>query len=171
MRLPLAAALMLLATGTAMAADVYDAVFVTNTAVCDQAGADDMAQVLFDLEATALVPMQGIWSRGEMVCTLRNIDTDLSPIADGPDEVEIYATARCHAYDIDFIDPVVISAYSQGINAENGDDGIDHPPGEKVQLYSMRADLRAEGAPDYDNYAGIYTRCEALTAEDFAWPE
>lgn len=171
MRMALATAMALLATASVAAEDIYDAVFVSDPAVCERAGEADFAQVLFELQATVLIPRHGIWSGGELVCTTRNFDTGLSPLADGPDDIELYATARCHAYDLDFIDQIVVSGFAQQVNAENGDDGIDHPPGEKVQLYSMRADLRAPDVPDYDKYAGIYTRCDGLTLEDVAWPE
>ena len=171
MRTALATAILLLAAGSVAADDIYDAVFVSDPAACERAGEADFGQVLFDLQATVLIPRHGIWSGGELVCTMRNIETDLSPIADTPADIELYATARCHGYDLDFIDQVVVSGFAQGINAANGDDGIDHPAGEKVQLYSMRADLRAPDVPDYDKYAGIYSRCDGLTLEDVAWPE
>ena len=171
MRANLATTMLLLATASVAAEDIYDAVFVSNKAACDRAAEAEFGQVLFDLQATVLIPRHGIWSGGELVCTMRNLDTDVSPIADTPADLELYGTARCHGYDLDFIDQVVVSGFAQGINAENGDDGVDHPPGEKVQLYSMRADLRAPDVPDYDKYAGIYTRCDGLTLEDVAWPE
>jgi opacity protein-like surface antigen len=160
-----AAALMLVSMGSAMAADVYDAVYVSDAAVCERAGEADMGQVLFDLHAAAVAPRVGFWVGGEMNCTLYDPAEHPSPIADTPADVEIYATARCYAAEVDFRDSVIVTSVSQGINLDNGDTG-ETPPA-KIEVMSMRADLGGETVRAQDGYAGIYTLCEALKAENF----
>lgn len=167
MKFNLAAAIMLVSIGSATAADLYDAVYVSDPAVCAKAGDPDLRKVLFDLQATAVVPRIGFWVGGEMDCTLVDATEHPSPIADKPTDVEIYATARCYGADLDFRDSVVVTAVSQGINGSNGDTG--QVPEDKVEVMSMRADLGGETVRELDGYAGIYTRCAALKAEDFAW--
>ncbi|MEO8685231.1 MAG: hypothetical protein ABI414_10375 [Devosia sp.] len=167
MKLSLAAAIMLVSVGSATAADLYDAVYVSDAAVCAKAGDPDMGKVLFDLQATAVAPRIGFWVGGEMTCTLVDQTEHPSPIADTPADVEIYASARCNAAEVDFRDSVIITAVSQGINLENGDTG--ETPPDKVEVMSMRADIGGETIREQDGYAGIFTRCEALKAEDFAW--
>ena len=167
MKLGLAAAIMLVSVGSATAADLYDAVYVSDAAVCAKAGDPDMGKVLFDLQATAVVPRVGFWVRGEMTCTLMDPTEHPSPIAETPADVEIYATARCNAAEVDFRDSVIVTAVSQGINLDNGDTG-ETPPA-KVEVMSMRADIGGEAIREQDGYAGIYTVCDALKAEDFAW--
>lgn len=167
MKLNLAAAIMLLSVGSATAADLYDAVYVSDPAVCAKAGDPDMGKVLFDLHATAVAPRVGFWVGGEMTCTMVDASEHPSPIADKPTDVEIYATARCYAADLDFRDSVIVTAVSQGINGSNGDTGL--VPEDKVEVMSMRADVGGETMREQDGYAGIYTRCADLKAEDFAW--
>jgi hypothetical protein len=165
----LAATLMLLATGTSMAADAYDAVYVSDPAVCDRADEPDMNTVLYELKATAVAPRVGVWIEGEMNCAFYDLTMHPSPIAESPADVDIFATARCTAYDVDFLDLVVVSANSMGINMANGDTG--EVTEDKVQLISLRADTAKLAPDDWDYYAGIYTKCDALTVEDLAWPE
>lgn len=165
MRLSFAAAAMLLSVGSAMAADALDAVYVSDPAVCDRAGEDDMGQVLFDLGATAVAPRIGFWVGGEMACQLMDATEHPSPIAETAADVEIYATARCYAAYLDFRDSVIVTAVSQGINASNGD--TEEVPEPKIEVMSMRADIGGETIREQDGYAGIHTLCEALAAEDF----
>lgn len=169
MKVSLAAALMLLATGTSMAADAYDAIYVSNPAVCERADEPDMNLVLYELQASAVAPRVGIWIDGEMNCSFYDFTTHPSPIAMGPEDVDLFATARCSAYDIDFLDMVVVSAMSMGINMDNGD--TEEEPEPKVQVISLRADTKNLTTEDWDHYAGIYTRCDALTVEDLQWKE
>jgi hypothetical protein len=163
----LAAALMLASVGSAMAAEVYDSVYVSDMAVCERAGEDDIGKVLFDLQAAAVVPHKGFWVGGEMTCTLEDQVEHPSPIADTEADVEIYATARCHAAEIDFRDDVIVTSVSQNINLDNGD--TEETPPAKVEVMSMRADLGGESIREQDGYAGIYTLCEAINPEALEW--
>lgn len=169
MKISLVAALLLAGVGTAWAQDAYDAVYVSDPAVCERAGEPDMNTVLFELQARAIAPREGIWITGEMTCSFHDFTTHPSPIAMGPEDVDLFATARCTAYDIDFLDMVVVSAMSMGINMDNGD--TEQKPRPKVQVISLRADSKSLTPEDYDYYAGIYTKCDALTAEDLRWKE
>jgi hypothetical protein len=169
MKLSLATAMMLLATGSAMAADAYDAIYVSDPAVCERAGEPDMNTVLYELKASAVAPRIGVWIEGEMNCAFYDLTMHPSPIAESPKDVDIFATARCTAYDIDFLDTVVVSANSAGINMDNGD--TEETPEPKVQLISMRADIKGLTSDDWDYYAGIYTKCDALTVEDLQWKD
>lgn len=169
MKISLAAALLLLATGTVLAADAYDSVYVSDPAVCKRAGEANMNNVLYELKANAVAPRVGIWIEGEMNCSFYDLTMHPSPIAESPEDVDIFATARCTAYDIDFLDMVVVSAHSLGINMSNGD--TEETPEDKVQVISLRADTANRTKGDWDYYAGIYTKCDALTVEDLAWVE
>lgn len=169
MKLSMAAALALLATGSAMAADAYDAVYVSDPAVCERAGEPDMNLVLYELKAKAVAPRVGVWIDGEMNCTFHDLTMHPSPIAENAAHVDIFATARCTAYDIDFLDTVVVSAHSAGINMANGD--TEQDPEDQVQLISLRADIKGLTTEDWDYYAGIYTKCAALTVEDLQWAQ
>jgi len=164
-RFGVAATLMLVSVGSAMAADAYDAIYVSDMAVCERAGDADMGKVLFDLQATAVAPRIGFWVGGEMSCTLYDATEHPSPIADTPADVEIYATARCYSADLDFRDDVIVTSVSQGINGDNGDTG--QTPPAKIEVMSMRADVGGETMREQDGYAGIYTVCAALKAENF----
>jgi hypothetical protein len=167
MKLGFAAAAMLMSIGSASAAEVYDSVYVTDMAVCARAGEADIGKVLFDLQAAAVVPHKGIWVGGEMTCTLVDQTEHPSPIADTPADVEIYATARCNAADLDFRDQVIITSVSQAINQDNGD--TEETPPAKVEVMSMRSDLGGESIREQDGYAGIYTLCEAIKPEALEW--
>ena len=162
MRTIIAASLMLFSIGSATAQDVYDAVFVSDPAVCERAGEADMGKVLFDLQAKAVAPRSGIWVGGELACKLLDLRTHPSSW----DVEEIYATARCTGPYIDFIDSVVVTSDSQNINRTVGDTGIEPPA--MVEVMSLRQGANTDAAPDADGYAGVYTICDALTAEDFA---
>ena len=169
MKFGLSAAMLLMSVGSAMAADAYDAVYVSNPAVCERAGEADMTAVLFDLQATAVAPRSAMWVQGEMTCTLVNQTTHLSPIADTDADVEIFATGRCYGAYVDFADQLVLTTVSQNINLANGDTGEAQP--ERLEIMSMRADLGGDDRKTTDGYAGLYTKCDALKAEDFAWHE
>ncbi|MDB5505781.1 MAG: hypothetical protein JWR75_419 [Devosia sp.] len=165
MKLLWPATLLLLGIGPALADDVYDAVYVSDPAVCERAGEADMNAVLYDLAATAIEPRRGFYVAGEMMCTLVDQTTHMSPIASTEDDLEIFATARCNAYDIDFRDQVIITPVSQHINASNGDTDAVIP--DQMEVISMRADLGGEGQATTDGYAGIYTRCDAIAVGAF----
>lgn len=154
-------------TGAALAADAYDAVYVSNPSVCDRAGEANMSTVLFDLQAAAVSPRQAIWVGGEMECTLADVRTVPSAMHWDPADTEILASARCYAPYEDYLDPVVITNVSQNINLSNGDS--DAPMPAKVEIISMRADLGGEALAKADGYDGVYTLCEALKPEDFGW--
>jgi hypothetical protein len=120
--------------------------------------------LLFEEDAWLVLPRQALLA-GEIGCRFYNVQEIASAFGDTP---EILATVRCHGFDIDFLDQVVVEADSFGINQSFGDDGIEHQVGEKVEVISMRADANP---PDYENYAGLYSRCDALTGEAKAWAE
>lgn len=168
MRFSLASVLILASVASAAAADAYDAIYVSDPAVCERAGERPIGNVLFDLHATAVAPRSTMWVGGEMECKLVDQRTHLSPIAADDSEVEIFATARCYAAYSDFIDQVVLTTVSQSINADNGD--ADVVP-DRLEVMSMRADMGGEAQQALDGYDGLYTRCDALKAEDFAWEE
>lgn len=164
MRTTLGIALILLATSAAMGSDYYDAAYVSDPAVCERAGEKPLSDLLFEEEAWLVLPRQAILA-GEMSCGLYNAQEIASSFGGAP---EILATARCHGFEIDFLDQVVVETDSFGINMSRGDDGIEHELGEMVEVVSMRA---ATNPPDYENYAGLYTRCDALTEEAQTWNE
>lgn len=167
MRLLLASVTCLLGTGAALAADAYDAVYVSDPAVCARAGESNLNTVLFDLQASAVSPRKAIWVAGEMECTLVDVRTTPSAMHWDPADTEILASARCYAPYQDYLDQLVITNTSQNINQSNGD-SEEQPPA-KVEIISMRADLGGEAVAKADGYAGIYTLCEALTPEAFGW--
>ncbi|WP_375450875.1 hypothetical protein [uncultured Devosia sp.] len=168
MKLVLVTAICLVGVGSATAADVFDAIYVLDPAACERAGEADFANVLFELQASVVAPRTGIWVGGELACTLVDFREYPSPIAETSEDVELYASARCHGYDLDFLDTVVLTAVSQQINMANGDTG--EVPEDKMQIISMRADIGGEAITD--GYAGIYTRCDALTLDQVqAWQE
>ncbi|MEO5805653.1 hypothetical protein [Devosia sp.] len=164
----LVAAVMLASVGSAMAADVYDAVYVSDMKLCEQAktkGAD-IHQALFDLKARAVAPRLGVWM-SESYCSFLNQTTGVSPMADNdPTDVDLYSTARCIGYDLDFLDQVVVSHDSMGINESNGDT-VETPPA-KVQIISLREGMTGY-VPDTDSIAGIYTLCEAIKPKDLVY--
>ncbi|RYE50334.1 MAG: hypothetical protein EOP18_13550 [Rhizobiaceae bacterium] len=164
MRALCAVAFTVLATGSALGADYYDAAYVSSPVVCERAGEKPVMDLLFEEDAWLVLPRQSILA-GEMGCRLYNVQEITGVFGGGP---EILATARCHGFEIDFLDQVVIEADSFGINQSFGDDGVEHQLGEKVEIVSMRADATP---PDYENYAGLYTRCDALTEEAMTWAE
>lgn len=157
-------ALVLFATGAAAASDYYDAAYVSKETVCERAGEKPLVDILFEEDAWLVLPRQTIMA-AEIGCRLNNVQEIDSAFGDVP---EILATARCHGFEIDFLDQIVIEADSFGINQSFGDDGVEHQIGEKVEVLSMRADT---GPEDYENYAGVYTRCDALTEEALTWGE
>jgi hypothetical protein len=159
-----AAGFMIMATGSALAADYYDAAYVTDPAVCERAGEKPVMDLLFEEDAWLVLPRQALLA-GEIGCRFYNVQEIASALGHTP---EILATVRCHGFDIDFLDQVVVEADSFGINQSFGDDGIEHQVGEKVEVISMRSDANP---PDYENYAGLYSRCDALTEEAKAWAE
>lgn len=156
----IAAALMLVSVGAAMA-DQYDAVYVTDPAVCERAGEEDMTQVLFDLKAAAVAPRTGIWM-GELSCKL--VDVHMNESNWGGTE-EVYAAARCDGPYLAFLDNVVISSDSGNINLAWGD--RDGTPPAMVEILSMKHGDSTDGGRDPESYAGVYTECDALTAADF----
>lgn len=155
----IAAALMLVSIGTAMA-DQYDAVYVSDPAVCERASEADMGQVLFDLNASAVAPRVGIWM-GELECKL--VDLRMNASNWGTDEV--YATARCDGPYLAYIDNVVVTSDSGNINLAWGD--REGTPPAMVEVLSMRHGDSTDAERDPENYAGVYQACEALTAADF----
>lgn len=164
MKTLLVAGFTILAVSATVASDYYDAAYVSHPAVCERAGEKPFTDLLFEEDAWLVLPRQTIFA-GEMSCRLYKIEEIESAFGGLP---EILATARCHGFEIDFLDQVVIETDSFGINQSFGDDGIEHQPGEKVEVLSMRA---AANPPNYENYAGLYTRCDALTEEAKAWTE
>ncbi|MDV3250630.1 hypothetical protein DevBK_04705 [Devosia sp. BK] len=169
MRTAIVAALVVCSIGGALADDAYDTIYVSDPAVCDQAGKGDIESVLFDLQASAVLPREAIWVRGEMICRL--VDVRMSPSAMGWDDgdTEVLATARCYGPYEDYMDQVVLTNVSQNINLHYGDTGEPIPP--SLEIISMRADLGGEEMAKSDGYDGIYTACPPLTAKDFAWPK
>lgn len=168
MKNTVAAILMLAGTGSAMAADAYDAIYVSNPAVCERAGEADMGAVLFELQAAAVSPRQAIWVGGEMTCSLIDVRTMPSAMHWAPEDTEIMASARCYAPYEDFLDNLVITNVSQNINLAQGDSPEPGPA--TVEIISMRADLGGEDMAAQDGYDGLYTLCEGLTAEALGWP-
>jgi hypothetical protein len=168
MKTALATCMMLACVGSALAADVYDNVYVSNPAVCERAGEADMNVVLFELQAAAVSPRQAIWVGGEMTCSLVDVRTMPSAMHWDPKDTEIMASARCYAPYQDYLDQLVITNVSQNINLHYGDTEEPVPP--TVEIISMRADLGGEAMAAADGYDGIYTLCERLTPEDFEWP-
>jgi hypothetical protein len=158
----LAVTMMLASVGTAIAADAYDAVYVSDPAVCERADEPDMSAVLFELQAAAVSPRVGIWL-GELDCKL--VDQRLHQSNWGTDEV--YATARCDGPYLAFIDNVVVTSNSGNINLAWGD--REGTPPDMVEIISMRHGDSTDAERDPEDYAGVYTKCEKLTAEDFAW--
>lgn len=169
MRACLVAGLILAGVGSAMAADAYDTIYVSDEAVCERADEADMSAVLFELQASAVAPRSAIWVQGELVCDLVNETTHRSPIAETDADVEIFATARCHGAYADFSDQLVLTSVSQNINLANGD-SAETPPA-RLEVMSMRADIGGDDRRQTDGYAGLYTQCDALMPESFAWPE
>lgn len=158
-KLEIAAALMLVSVGTAMA-DQYDAVYVSDPAVCERANEADMGQVLFDLQASAVAPRVGIWM-GELGCKL--VDQRMNASNWGTEEV--YATARCDGPYLAFIDTVAVTSDSGNINLAWGD--RDGTPPAMVEVLSMRHGDSTDAERDPESYAGVYQVCDALTAADF----
>jgi hypothetical protein len=162
MKTILATAMLLAGMGSALAADAYDALYVSDPAVCERAGEDDMGQVLFELQAAAVAPRLGIWLGGELTCKL--VDVRLNPSNWGAVE-EVYSTARCDGPYLAFIDSVVVTSDSGNINLAVGDTDI-LPPA-MVEVLSMRHGDSTDAERDPASYAGVYTICETLTAADF----
>jgi len=165
MKFSLATVIMLASIGSAMAADAYDALYVSDPAVCARAGEADMNLVLFELQAAAVSPRRAIFVGGEMSCDLVDVRTMPSAMHWDPADTEILASARCYAPYEDYLDHLVITNVSQNINLHYGD--ADQPIPPTVEIISMRADLGGEDLAAADGYDGIYTLCETLTAEDF----
>lgn len=161
MKWTFAPAIVMLMTGAAVAADQYDAVYVSDPAVCERAGEEDMTGVLFELGAAAVAPRVGIWM-GEMSCLLN--DVRMNPSNWGAVE-EVYATARCDGPYVAFIDPVAISSDTGNINLAWGD--RDGTPPERVEIFSVLHGQSTDAERDPESYAGVYTICEALSAQDF----
>jgi hypothetical protein len=154
-----AAALMLLSVGTAMA-DQYDAVYVSDPAVCARAGEGSMGQALFDLHAAAVSPRVGIWM-GELACSMVDAHSNVSTT--GTDE--IYAIARCEGPYLTFIDTVLVTSDSSNINLAWGDQ--EGTPPAMVEVISMKHGDSTDAERDPESYAGVYTKCDALTPENF----
>ncbi|MET3897237.1 hypothetical protein ABIB57_001174 [Devosia sp. UYZn731] len=156
----IAAALMLVSVGAAMA-DQYDAVYVSDPAVCERAGEADMGQVLFDLKAAAVSPRVGIWM-GELGCKL--VDVHMNESNWGGTQ-EVYAAARCDGPYLAFIDTVVVTSDSGNINLAWGD--REGTPPAMVEVLSMKHGDSTDAERDPESYAGVYTQCDALKPADF----
>ena len=167
MKIVFVAAISLFSVASAMAEEVYDHIYVSDPAVCERAGEEDMSAVLFELSAAAVSPREGIWVGGEMTCTLADVSTNMSPIGWESEDGEVLATARCLGPYLDFRDELVLTTSSQGINLHYGDTG--ETPPLSLEIMSMRADIGGDEVAQTDGYDGIYTVCRALSAEDFAW--
>ena len=160
MRVSLVTCLMLASAGSAMATDVYDAVYVSDPAVCERTN-EDMREVLFDLQAAAISPRVGIWM-GELGCKLHDVRMNASNWG----TEEVYATARCDGPYLAFIDTVVVTSDSSNINLAWGD--REGTPPAMVEVLSLKhGDSTDAQERDPQSYAGVYTLCEGLTAEDF----
>lgn len=151
--------MMLLATASAMAADQYDAVYATDPAVCERVG-EGLGEALFELQAAVVAPRVGIWM-GELECKFN--DVRMNPSNWGVVE-EVYATARCDGPYLAFIDTVAITSDSGNINLAWGDQ--EGTPPAMVEVLSMRHGDSTDAERDPESYAGVYTICDGLTAED-----
>lgn len=159
MKLSLASLIMLAASGSAMAADQYDAVYATDPAACERTG-EDLGQALFELQAAVVAPRIGIWM-GELECKFN--DVRMNPSNWGVVE-EVYATARCDGPYLAFIDQVAITSDSGNINLAWGDQ--DGTPPAMVEILSMRHGDSTDAERDPLDYAGVYTLCDGVTAAD-----
>jgi hypothetical protein len=159
MKFPLATVMMLASIGSAVAADQYDAVYATDPAVCDRSG-EELGEALFELQAAVVAPRVGIWM-GELECRFH--DVRMNPSTWGTVE-EVYATARCDGFSLAFIDTVAITSDSSNINLTWGDQ--EGTPPAMVEILSMRHGDSTDAERDPESYAGVYTLCEGLTAED-----
>ena len=103
---------------------------------------------------------------GELTCKL--LDVRMNPSNWGTVE-EVYSTARCDGPYLAFIDNIAITSDSGNINLAWGD--REGAPPAMVEIISMRHGDSTDAERDPESYAGVYTKCDALTAEDFAWEE
>lgn len=160
MSVRLATMIMLVGTGAVVAQDQYDAIYVSDPAVCEQADGANVRDLLFDLEAAAVSPRVGIWM-GELECKLN--DVRMNPSVWGAVE-EVYATARCDGPYLAYIDTVAITSDSSNINLAWGDQEGTPPP--MVEVLSVLHGLSTDAEPDPQSYAGVYTLCDGITLED-----
>ena len=159
MKFRLATLMMLASIGSAMAADQYDAVYATDPAACERTG-EELGQALFELQAAIVAPRVGIWM-GELECKFN--DVRMNPSNWGTVE-EVYATARCDGPYLAFIDQVAITSDSGNINLAWGD--REGTPPAMVEILSMKHGESTDAERDPQDYAGVYTLCEGLTAKD-----
>lgn len=160
MKLSLATLMMLASIGSAMAADQYDAIYVSDPAVCEQAKGRNVRDVLFDLNAAAVMPRVGIWM-GELECKLN--DVRMTQSVWGPVE-EVSSTARCTGPYLDFIDGVTMTSDSSNINLAWGDK--EGTPPSMIEVFSLLHGPSTDEERDADSYAGVYTLCEGITFDD-----
>lgn len=160
MKLSLATVVLLLGAGSVAAADQYDAVYVSDPAVCERADGPNVRDLLFELQAAAVSPRVGIWM-GELECKLN--DVRMNPSLWGAVE-EVYATARCDGPYLAFIDTVAITSDSSNINLAWGDQAGTPPP--MVEILSVKHGESTNAERDPLSYAGVYTLCEGISLED-----
>ncbi len=151
----------LLCVTPVVADDVFDAAYVSNPAVCERAGEEDINTVLFEEKAWAVYPSKGILG-GEIVCYFHDQKTQIN----GAWEPEVFSTTRCMGFETNFLDQVAVAPDSFNINMHFGDDAQEHKMGEIVEVISMRADTNP---PDYESYAGLYTRCDDVAGKVLEW--
>lgn len=159
MRLVIATVMAFVGVGSVLAADQYDAVYATDPAACERTG-EELGQALFELQAAVIAPRIGIWM-GELECRFN--DVRMNPSNRGTVE-EVYATARCDGPYLAFIDQVAVTSDSSNINLAWGDQ--DGTPPAMVEVLSMRHGDSTDAERDPQDYAGVYTLCEGVTAED-----
>lgn len=159
MKFSLVTMMMLASIGSAIAADQYDAVYATDPAICDRTG-EELGEALFELQAAVVAPRVGIWM-GELECKFH--DVRMNPSNWGEVE-DVYATARCDGFSLAFIDTVAITSDSGNINLAWGDQ--EGTPPAMVEILSMKHGDSTDAERDPESYAGVYTICEGLTAED-----
>lgn len=147
--------LALFAAGPALAQEFYNSAYVSDPAVCERAGEDDIQGVLFELNAWILAPKKGVIA-AELGCEFVTQQT----ISRREWGEELLSTTRCYGHEIDFVDQTVIAADSGSINADFGDQPGEPVLGDTLNVLSLRTNAATD---EWENYAGLYRRCDALT--------
>ena len=110
--------------------DVYDAVFVSDAAVCEAAAATDLSNALFEYNASAIVPRH--WKLApEMSCSFDRVESEPSETGE-----QLYVWAHCQTIDAAYDDFLWIAARAP-IDAATSKAG---PFGSMIEVSSSHAD-------------------------------
>jgi hypothetical protein len=108
--------------------DPYQGLFVSDLAVCEHAARTNLSDALFEFNATAIIPYEGLTAT-EFYCEFTGVERE--PAANG---FELFATASCNALDDSYEDlfwivPADAAAVASGaaisVNSKHFDEALE----------------------------------------------